>query len=88
MTSFGATKIASMGAYMPTFKVQAQIYHKIGSLLPVPDENTKFLQIYFMGNEDQQIDKRCAAIPGARRAIVIARRALQKYKECFIKKIS
>lgn len=70
MTSFGATKIATMGGYMPTFKVQGQIYHKIGSLLPVPDQDTKFLQIYFMGNEDEEINQRCAAIPGARRAIV------------------
>jgi len=42
--------------YMATFKVQGQIYHRAGSLLPLPDADHKFLQIYFMGNTDEQID--------------------------------
>lgn len=70
MTSFGATRIASMPGYMPTFRVQGQVYHTIGSLLPAPEHDRKYLQIYFMGNEQQEIDRRCAVIPGARRAIV------------------
>jgi len=40
------------GGFMPTFKIQGQIYHKAGFLLPLPDETEKFLQIYFMGNAD------------------------------------
>ena len=40
--------------YMPTFKVQGQIYHRAGSILP--DADHEFLQIYFMGNIDEQID--------------------------------
>lgn len=42
MTSFGAKQI-SEGPFMPTFKVQSQVYHLIGSLLP--EEQPKFLQI-------------------------------------------
>ena len=38
---------------MPTFKIQGQIYHKVGSLLPDPNEEPKFLQIYFLGGEDE-----------------------------------
>ena len=36
--------------YMPTFKVQGQIYHHAGSLLSLPDADHTFLQIYFMGS--------------------------------------
>ncbi|GFU85406.1 uncharacterized protein TNCV_2387101 [Trichonephila clavipes] len=47
MTSFGATNIVRQN-YMPTFRVQGQIYHHAGSLLPLPDADRKFLHIYFM----------------------------------------
>ena len=51
MTSFGA-KFVTQGGFMPTFKVQGQVYHRIGSLLPEENENCQFLQIYFMGNQE------------------------------------
>ncbi|CAG5115735.1 unnamed protein product, partial [Candidula unifasciata] len=71
MTSFGATNIVREN-YMPTFKVQGQIYHRAGSLLPLPDADYKFLQIYFMGNIDQQINQRCRFNKGTQRDIVAA----------------
>lgn len=43
---------------IPTFKVQGQIYHLAGSLLPMPNTEHKFLQINFMGNTDEQIEQR------------------------------
>ncbi|XP_037915252.1 uncharacterized protein LOC119654162 [Hermetia illucens] len=49
--SFGATHIIQDN-FMPTFKIQGQIYHLLGTLLPVPDAHYQFLQIYFMGNSD------------------------------------
>ncbi|XP_015589093.1 uncharacterized protein LOC107264866 [Cephus cinctus] len=54
MTSFGATEIvhntaASGQQYNSTFKMKGQVYHKLGSLLPMPNEPHKFLLIYFMG---------------------------------------
>ncbi|GFU51415.1 uncharacterized protein TNCV_1273771 [Trichonephila clavipes] len=58
MTSFGATNIVREN-YMPTFRVQGQIYHHAGSLLPLPDADHKFLQIYFMANSDEQIEQQC-----------------------------
>ncbi|XP_018790270.1 PREDICTED: uncharacterized protein LOC108969797 [Bactrocera latifrons] len=58
MTSFGSTNVVREN-FMPTFKVQGQIYHRAGSLLPVSDSNYKYLQIYFMGNS-QEINLRCA----------------------------
>ncbi|XP_055936862.1 uncharacterized protein LOC129966462 [Argiope bruennichi] len=63
MTSFGATKICDPTSngrnFETTFKVQGQVYHKIGSLLPMPDDDPKFLQIYFMGNCEEHVTTRC-----------------------------
>ncbi|XP_074000087.1 uncharacterized protein [Rhodnius prolixus] len=70
MTSFGATEIVNNTAangqqFNSTFKIKGQVYHKVGSLLPMPNEPHKFLQIYFMGGEDSEralanrVDARC-----------------------------
>ncbi|XP_050057702.1 uncharacterized protein LOC126550363 [Aphis gossypii] len=69
MTSFGATNVVREN-FMPTFKIQGQIYHRAGSLLPVSDSDNKFLQIYFMGNSPQEIDLRCAHNNLVKRSIV------------------
>jgi len=53
--------------YMPTFKLQWQIYHRVGSLLPLPDADHKFLQVYFMGNTDEQINQRSRFNTGIKR---------------------
>ena len=34
---------------MPTVKIQGQVSHHIGSILPIDGEEAKFLQIYFLG---------------------------------------
>ena len=58
MTSFGAsTVVNNQGGYMPTFKVQGQVYHRAGSLLPVQGD-PKFLQIYFMGDPQLELRQR------------------------------
>ena len=44
---------------MPTFTVQRQMYHRAGSLLPLANDDHKFLQVYVMGNNDEQIDRHC-----------------------------
>jgi hypothetical protein len=64
MTSFGATEIVKNSAvngqqFNSTFKIKGQIYHKVGSLLPMANEPHKFLQIYFMGGEDARVDAHC-----------------------------
>ncbi|XP_025831529.1 uncharacterized protein LOC112904787 [Agrilus planipennis] len=69
MTSFGATHIIQDN-FMPTFKIQGQIYHLLGALLPLPDADYQFLQIYFMGNSDAEVDKRCAHNPTVKRTII------------------
>jgi len=59
MTSLGG-RICDDGGWMPTFKVQGQVYHRIGSLEPLEDNTvTKFLQIYFIADTDAEIETRC-----------------------------
>jgi hypothetical protein len=50
MTFLGATREVQEPGFMASFKVQGQIYHLTGSLLQLPTEDQKFLQIYFMGD--------------------------------------
>lgn len=58
MTSFGtSTPIKHETGYMPTFKINGQLFHRIGSLLPV-DEDHKFLQLYFINNDKTQVEER------------------------------
>ncbi|KAE9525146.1 hypothetical protein AGLY_014560, partial [Aphis glycines] len=56
ITSFGATEIirntnANGQQHNSTFKIRGQVYHKMGSLLPMLNQPHKFLQIYCMGGE-------------------------------------
>ena len=51
MTSFGANIVRTQG-FNPTFTIQRQVYHRIGSLLPLNTE-PQFLQIYFVDHKEQ-----------------------------------
>ena len=55
---------------MQTFKIQGQIHHRAGSLLPPPNEDHKFLQIYFVGDSATELDKRCAIFNATNREII------------------
>jgi hypothetical protein len=52
-------------------QIQAQIYLRAGSLLPFPDTEPQFLQIYFVGNSNDELNRRCAIAPSARRQIIL-----------------
>ena len=60
MTSFGAAK----KEYRPTFRIQGQPYHRIGSLLPeqINTDNqgssASYLQIFFISQLEQQTERR------------------------------
>lgn len=58
MTSFRASKVFN-DVYLPTFKVQGQVYHTIGSIYPVEENQEKFLQIYFIEDLNFQAQSRC-----------------------------
>ncbi|KAK4320910.1 hypothetical protein Pmani_008282 [Petrolisthes manimaculis] len=72
MTSFGVDKEVVEPGFMPTFKVQGQVYHLIGSLLPQTAEEPKFLQIYFMGDKERECDKRCENFQDLDKTIVLS----------------
>ncbi|UYV74787.1 hypothetical protein LAZ67_12000976 [Cordylochernes scorpioides] len=73
MTSFGAENQTHSVTFPTTFSIQGQVYRRIGSLMPSENQPSRFLQIYFMGNDDDddiQTDRRCQQIQGVRRNIV------------------
>ncbi|GFR00363.1 ATP-dependent DNA helicase [Trichonephila clavata] len=55
MTSFKSNVVLNNG-WTPTFKVQGQVYHNDGPLPPANAEDSKYLQIYFLG-ENEQVQK-------------------------------
>ncbi|CAE1253268.1 unnamed protein product [Acanthosepion pharaonis] len=62
MTSFGGNAFREVG-WNPTFKVQGQVYYRIGPLLPETATDSAFLQIYFIADYNQQADARMCIIP-------------------------
>ncbi|KAF0774748.1 hypothetical protein AaE_001552, partial [Aphanomyces astaci] len=62
MTSFGADTIDLGQGFMPTCRIQGQVYHRIGSLLPQVGQEAKYLQIYFTDNKDEEIERRMNAL--------------------------
>ncbi|XP_067931940.1 uncharacterized protein [Watersipora subatra] len=69
MTSFEAKTIDEPG-FNPNFKVQGQVYHLIGSLLPIPGEQPQFLQIYFMGDQQAEAEHRRGIVEGVRLNVI------------------
>ncbi|GBM37033.1 hypothetical protein AVEN_129969-1 [Araneus ventricosus] len=71
MTSFGVGREVIMPGFSPTITIQGQVYHKIGSLLPAANHQHKFLQIYFTGDENTELNQRCQNIQGVERDTVL-----------------
>ncbi|CAE1295238.1 unnamed protein product [Acanthosepion pharaonis] len=57
MTSFGAQ------GWIPTFKVQGQVYNRIGSLQAEETSTPKFLQLYFIADYNLQAETRIGILP-------------------------
>lgn len=52
-------------------QIQGQIYHQAGSLLPFADADYQFLQIYFIGNDEEEANRRCNINSSTRREIIL-----------------
>ncbi|UYV81931.1 hypothetical protein LAZ67_21000181 [Cordylochernes scorpioides] len=68
MTSFGCGSRVVLPGYMPTFKVQGQVYHRIGSVLPPLDSDSRqlqpaFLQVFFIGDSSAEVATRHRNFP-------------------------
>lgn len=72
---------------MPRFTVQGQIYHNIGSLLPLQGEEHKFLQVYFMGDPTLQIQKRMRCNKELREFLIFSLQEMLNRENDYIKKI-
>ena len=57
MTSFGAD-IAAVHGWNPSFRIQGQIHHRIGSVLPENRTQAKFLNVYFLGSVESEVTAR------------------------------
>lgn len=53
-----------------TLQIQGQIYHRAGSLLPLPDSDHQFLQLYFIGNSNDEVNQPCAINTNTKRGII------------------
>ena len=67
--SFGCNEV-SMAGFNPSFRIQGQVYHLIGSMVPTAGESPKFAQIYFIDNRESEVAARCAIVDGLRPDIV------------------
>jgi hypothetical protein len=70
ITSFCVSNGICESGFMPTFKIQGQVYPCVGSLLPLSVGQHKLLQIYFVGDEQRKVRQRCSNIPGTHPHIV------------------
>ena len=52
------------------FRIQGQVYHLIGSIVPTQGESHKFAQIYFIGDEDSEVATRSAIVDGLKPDII------------------
>lgn len=68
MTSFGVDGTSEH--IWSTFRIHGQIYHQIGSLLPLLGRQPKFAQIYFVGDTNTQIGLRHSLFDGLNRHLM------------------
>ncbi|XP_018793824.1 PREDICTED: uncharacterized protein LOC108971924 isoform X2 [Bactrocera latifrons] len=52
-------------------KIQGQIQHNAGALLPSVDGEYNYLQIYLLGNSETEINQRCGINRATRREIIV-----------------
>ena len=83
MTSFGCNEVCMVG-FNPSFRIQGQVYHLIGSMFPTAGESPKFAQIYFIDNRESEVAARCAIVDGLRPTIVRSINELLINENCYV----
>jgi len=63
------TTVSNFDPPLP-LQIQGQIHHRIGSLEPLQDAQHQFVQIYFMGNMEKQLDRRQTISTAVKRQIL------------------
>ena len=59
-----------MAGFNPSFRIQGQVYHLIGSMVPTQGESPKFAQIYFIDKEESEVATRSAIVNGLKPDII------------------
>ena len=54
MTSFGCNEV-SLAGFNPSFRIQGQVYHLIGSIVLSEGESSKFAQIHFIDDRESEM---------------------------------
>ncbi|XP_070139668.1 uncharacterized protein [Drosophila kikkawai] len=80
MTSFGAEVVQQSG-YNRSYKIQGQIHHRAGALFPPQNKDHKFLQIYFIGDSEVELNHRCAIFTATKREIIQQLQNLHEHNE-------
>ena len=75
MTSFEANIFEE--SFMPKFKVQGQVYHLVGPLLPEKDKPFQFLQIYFISHYNEQANVRLGDFQNLNKSLIM------ELQDCF-----
>ena len=60
----------SMAGFNPSFRIQGQVYHLIGSIIPTQGESPKFVQIYFFDDRESEIATRSVIVEGLKPNII------------------
>ncbi|GFU70908.1 helitron_like_N domain-containing protein [Trichonephila clavipes] len=85
MTSFGSSKQVIETGFMPTFKVQGRVYHRIGSIFPFPAEEPNILQIYFIDSNAEQVEQRCKIVQQVKQDLVLKLQDMLQRNNFYIK---
>lgn len=66
---------------MPLFNMKRQIYYRITSLLPSLDGRHKCLQMYFIGDDHEEMNARCKISTDIKRSIISQLRGFLYHKK-------
>ena len=59
-----------MSGFNPSIRIQGQVYHLIGSIVPTEGESPKFAQIYFIDDRESEVATRTAIADGLKPDII------------------
>lgn len=86
MTSFGAKQILK-GGWESSCVIKGQVYHRIGSLLPEENGDPKFLQIYFVGEDQLEAEYRCDNFPRLREHLVLGLQQMLHHNNSYVREL-
>ncbi|GBN24566.1 hypothetical protein AVEN_246509-1 [Araneus ventricosus] len=69
-TFCGSLKCEAEASGLCSSNGKGQVYHKPEWLMSLPNEEAKFLQIYFLGNEEAEAKRRFKLIPGTTKSLI------------------